>query len=244
MSQFMSSSRHLLPNPSCPLIFLSLRQSSAEKNLRRKITTRGNSSICSQPVKYLHNNTASLQLANDPRQEFLDQFLHLVVIIIVLTLALLITILWLMLLSTLIPSTLALVPPSPALLLTTMMLLLLALVIMLALTLVMVIAVVVAWHVGRATSEIDVHPPCVFLRGILQTELLTDLFYTRLDLLDVVDRVVSFAYYDVEVILAILLRVADALLEDLFGLFDELTVEINGVVCDTPVRVVLAEDEV
>jgi len=55
--------------------------------------------------------------------------------------------------------------------------------------------------------------------------------------------VVSLADDHVEVRLAVLLGVADALLEDLLGLFDELAVQVDGVAVDFADGVVLAEDE-
>ena len=54
---------------------------------------------------------------------------------------------------------------------------------------------------------------------------------------------VSLADDHVEVRLAVLLGVADALLEDLLGLFDELAVQIDGVAVDFADGVVLAENE-
>lgn len=55
---------------------------------------------------------------------------------------------------------------------------------------------------------------------------------------------VSLAHNDMQMCLPILLRIADALLEDLFCLFDELAVEIDGVVCDAAGGVVFSEDVV
>jgi hypothetical protein len=55
--------------------------------------------------------------------------------------------------------------------------------------------------------------------------------------------VVSLADDHVQVRLAVLLGVANALLEDLLGLFDELAVKINGVAVDFADGVVFAEDE-
>lgn len=47
-----------------------------------------------------------------------------------------------------------------------------------------------------------------------------------------------------EMILTVRFRILDPLLEDLLCLFDELSVQIDGVGCDAPVGIVLAEDEV
>lgn len=46
-----------------------------------------------------------------------------------------------------------------------------------------------------------------------------------------------------EMILTVRFRILDPLLEDLLCLFDELSVQIDGVCCDAPVGVVLTEDE-
>jgi hypothetical protein len=81
------------------------------------------------------------------------------------------------------------------------------------------------------------------LSVVLQAEFAADLLDARLNLLHVVHRVVSLADDHVQVRLAVLLGVADALLEDLLGLFDELAVEIDGVAVDFADGVVFAEDE-
>lgn len=54
---------------------------------------------------------------------------------------------------------------------------------------------------------------------------------------------VAPAHDDMQVRLAPSLSIADTRLKDVFGLFNELAVEINGVASDTPFGVVLAEDE-
>lgn len=48
-------------------------------------------------------------------------------------------------------------------------------------------------HHGLATREIDIDPAGVFLGGILQAQLATDLLDTRLDFLDVARGVVTLA---------------------------------------------------
>jgi hypothetical protein len=81
------------------------------------------------------------------------------------------------------------------------------------------------------------------LSVVLQAEFAANLLDARLDLLHVVHGVVSLADDHVQVRLAVLLGVANALLEDLLGLFDELAVKINGVAVDFADGVVFAEDE-
>lgn len=53
---------------------------------------------------------------------------------------------------------------------------------------------------------------------------------------------VPLAHNHMQVCLARGLRVSDALLDDIFGLLDELTVQVDGVGGDAVERVVLAED--
>lgn len=99
-------------------------------------------------------------------------------------------------------------------------------------------------RIGTAALEVDVHAAGVLLGRVLEAELPADLLDAGLDLLDVVGRVVALADDDVQVRLAVLLGVADALLEDVLGLLDELAVQVDGVVGDAALRVVLAEDVV
>jgi hypothetical protein len=54
--------------------------------------------------------------------------------------------------------------------------------------------------------------------------------------------VIAFAYNDVEVGLAGALCVANSLLQNLFCLFDELPMQVNGIACDFSDGIVLAED--
>lgn len=108
------------------------------------------------------------------------------------------------------------------------------------------VVVVVVRHLRRpiaARLQLDVHATFVVLGVVLQSEFAADLLDARLDLLDVVRGVVSLADDHVEVRLAVLLGVADALLEDLLGLFDELAVQVDGVAVDFADGVVFAKDE-
>lgn len=78
-------------------------------------------------------------------------------------------------------------------------------------------------RLSTTTLQINVHTAFVFLSMVLQVQLLAYLLYSRLYFLDVVRAVVSFAHNHVKVALASFLRVANALFQDLFGLFHELT---------------------
>ena len=48
-------------------------------------------------------------------------------------------------------------------------------------------------HLRRAALQIDIHPPCVRLGGVLEPEFPTYLFHAGFDFLDVVGGVVAFA---------------------------------------------------
>lgn len=48
-------------------------------------------------------------------------------------------------------------------------------------------------HVGGPSSEVNVYPSRILFSGILEPKITADLFDARLDLLDVVHGVVSFA---------------------------------------------------
>ncbi len=49
-------------------------------------------------------------------------------------------------------------------------------------------------HLRRPTLQMDIHPPRIRFSRVLQPELLTELFDFGLDVLDVLGRVVAFAY--------------------------------------------------
>ena len=83
------------------------------------------------------------------------------------------------------------------------------------------VAVVEMRHLRRSVAgrlQLDVHATFVVLSVVLQSEFAADLLNARLDLLHVVHGVVSLADDHVQVRLAVLLGVANALLEDLLGL--------------------------
>ena len=108
------------------------------------------------------------------------------------------------------------------------------------------VVVVVVRHLRRSVAarlQLDVYATFIVLSVVLQSEFTADLLDARLDLLHVVRRVVSLADDHVEVRLAVLLGVANALLEDLLCLLDELAVQVDGVAVDFADGVVLAEDE-
>jgi hypothetical protein len=108
------------------------------------------------------------------------------------------------------------------------------------------LGVVVIRHLRRSVAsglQFDVHATFVVLGVVLQSKFAADLLDARLDLLHMVDGVVSLADDHVEMRLSVLLGVADALLEDLLGLLDKLAVQIDGVARDFSYSVVFAEDE-
>lgn len=96
---------------------------------------------------------------------------------------------------------------------------------------------------------------------VLEALLLADLLNTRLDLLNVVDRVIALAdnaayvirdippianledYSHMQMSLASTLCILDSLFQNLFGLFDKLTVKIDGIAVNSSYSIVLAEDE-
>jgi hypothetical protein len=114
---------------------------------------------------------------------------------------------------------------------------------------------------GCSTSEVDVHSTFVLLGMVLEALLLADLLNTRFDLLNMVDRVIALAdnaastirdvqilanmeeYLHMQVGLAGTLCVLDSLFQNLFGLFNELTVKIDSITIDSAYSIVLAEDE-
>lgn len=98
-------------------------------------------------------------------------------------------------------------------------------------------------QMGLAAGQVDVDAAGVVFGAELQAQIAANLLAARLELLDVAGRVVAFADDDVQVRLAVLLGVADALLEDVLGLLDELAVQVQLVAGHAVLGVVLAEDE-
>jgi uncharacterized membrane protein YedE/YeeE len=108
------------------------------------------------------------------------------------------------------------------------------------------VAVVKVRHLRRSVAgwlQLDVHATLVLLSVILQSEFAADLLNARLDLLHVVHGMVSLADDHVEVRLAVLLGVANALLKNLLGFFDELAVQVDSVAGDFAHGIVLTENE-
>lgn len=95
----------------------------------------------------------------------------------------------------------------------------------------------------RTTGQVDVDSSLVGFSVVLQAQLLTDPLHPRLDLLNMVRAVISFADDDMEMCLSCGLRVFDAFFKDILRLFDELPVQVYGVGGDAPFGIVLAKDE-
>jgi hypothetical protein len=111
----------------------------------------------------------------------------------------------------------------------------------------MLLAVIESRHLRSAVPttslpQIDVDPALVLLGIVLQSQLATNLLDLGLDLLHVPDTVVPLAHNDVQMPLARLLRVSDALLQNLLGFLDELAVQVDGVRVYAAHGVVFAEN--
>lgn len=121
----------------------------------------------------LHYRTTPIQFLQYPRQHLHSQFLQLIILAIVLLVtALVITTLLLMLLARI--STLWSLGVS---------------------TLLSTLLVTVRRRHGRWSAlEVDVHYPRIIFGRVLQPQLLAHLFDSRLDLLDMVHGVISFAH--------------------------------------------------
>jgi len=111
----------------------------------------------------------------------------------------------------------------------------------------MLLSIIEMRHLRRLPSmpalpQININPALVVLSVVLQAQFPADSLDFGLDLLHMPDAVVSLSDDDVQVPLAGLLRVADALLEDLFGFFNELAVQVDGIRVYAADGVVFAED--
>jgi len=110
----------------------------------------------------------------------------------------------------------------------------------------MLLAVIESRHLRSAVPtslpQIDVDPALILLGIVLQSQLATNLLDLGLDLLHVPDTVVPLAHNDVQMPLARLLRVSDALFEDFFRFLDELAVQVDGVRVYAAHGVVFAEN--
>jgi hypothetical protein len=98
-------------------------------------------------------------------------------------------------------------------------------------------------HPDPPAFQININSPVILLGGIVQPQLLAQPLDARLDLLHAARRVVALADNDMQMGLPRGLGVADALLEDVLGLFDKLAVQVDGVLRNAAGGVVLAEDE-
>lgn len=96
----------------------------------------------------------------------------------------------------------------------------------------------------RAALEVYVNAALVLLSLVLQPQLTADLLDSGLDFLHVITAMVALAHDDVKVVLAAAFGSLDPLLEHVLSLLNKQAVQIDGVVLDTAVRVVLAEDVV
>lgn len=187
-------------------------------------------------VPTLHDSAASIQLLQYPRQHLLRQLLQLIFLAILLITILVTTLLttWIAalvssMLTSLLISTPMLTAMLPTLLITTM------------LPSMLPTMLPQRRHNRRSPLQIDIHPPLILLRRILQPQLATNLLHLRLNLLNMINTMVPLPHNHMQMILSLLLRISDPLLQYPFCFFYELPVEINGVVCDAAGRVVFAE---
>jgi hypothetical protein len=137
------------------------------------------------------------------------------------------------------------------LLLLVLLVLLLVLAAMVLLWLTTVMRLLVSWStiasalLGRyrlTTLQVYVDPALILLRPILQSQLAANLLHSRLDLLYVPHAMIALPNNDVQVRLALGLRGTNPLLQNVLGLFHELSMQINHVAL--LMCVVLPEDEV
>ena len=117
-------------------------------------------------------------------------------------------------------------------------------------------------HLWRTSLQIDVYPSSVVFCGILQPLFTAHLLDPGLYLLYMVVRIVSFANDSVQTVTLYIpgrnrcdclhmqmcftmgSGISYSLLENILGLLEELTVQIDGVAFDPPGGIILAEDEV
>lgn len=99
-------------------------------------------------------------------------------------------------------------------------------------------------HVDLSTGQVDVNPPLIRLGVILQSELLTDLFDPRFNLLNVSRTMIPLADNNMQVILSSAPCIFDSLLQDILGLLHKLSVQIDGICWHAIGRIILAKNEV
>lgn len=95
--------------------------------------------------------------------------------------------------------------------------------------------------VGRSTLKINIHPPLIRLGLILQSQVPTNLFHPRLNLLHMINTMVPLAHNHVQMRLALTSSLSYPFLEHVLCFFDEKPMEINGVGSDAVAGVVCAE---
>jgi hypothetical protein len=191
------------------------------------------SPITATLIHYSHDNAACLQLPHNPRQELPSQLLNLVLGLLLLLLLIMMLLLPMVLLSMLLLAIALLIATARARIPTTS-----------------VVPALVSTRLLRqrwrradlSTGQIDVHAAFVCLGGIVEAQLPAHLLDPGFDLLHVSGAVVAFAYDDMQVRLPASLGIANACLEDVLGLLDELAVEVDGVAGYAALGVVLAED--
>lgn len=99
-------------------------------------------------------------------------------------------------------------------------------------------------HINLSTGQVDVNPPLIRLGVILQSELLTDLFDPRLNLLYVPWTMIPLADDNMQMILSSAPCIFDSLLQDILSLLHELSVQIDGICWHAIGRIVLAKNEI
>lgn len=97
-------------------------------------------------------------------------------------------------------------------------------------------------RIRRPALQIDIHPPLIRLRLVLQSQLSAHLLDPRFDLLHMPRRMVPLPNNDVQMRLALLARGPDALLEHILCFLDVQPVQVNCVRRDPALRVVGPEN--
>ena len=111
----------------------------------------------------------------------------------------------------------------------------------------MLLPVIESRHLRRpmpitSLPQVDVDSALILLGIILQSQLPTNLLNLGLDLLHMPNTMIPFTHNNVQMPLPRLLRVSDALLQNLLRFLDELAVQVNGVRVYAADGVVFAEN--
>ena len=93
----------------------------------------------------------------------------------------------------------------------------------------------------RSTLQINIHPTLICLRLVLQSQLPTHLLHSRLNLLHMVNAMVTLSHNHMKMRLPLPPCNFYPFLEHIFGFFDEETVQVDRVGCDAVAGVVGAE---